>query len=295
MLKFNYYLTSLNSNFLFLYKKFWLLTIFCYVITRDLSILSLICMSSKIWACLVWVALSISPFSDSKANNFDKENNIRYLWNKTNTELYQSLSYFNSHIIFSQSLEKHESLVPIDSKIVIDAALSYFDEEVKLYSLKGTARENVQLILKNYLSNHPILKKNSNWEVIFIIDDKQEFASMIKDLANTLFDWMPKIIRDIAVLIAFGWNEELQKTLNNLDRTLYLLPSKQYKDIVFDYFWWILKRICYRVDWSIMVEDYYGKVYIYYPNKNHVQILNELNNTWQIDNDMKDLKYPFKK
>ena len=252
-------------------------------------------MRNENWASIVWAALAIAPFSGLKANDFAEDNNMKWLWNKINTELYHSLDKDNPNIISLQWSKEQEVLMSIDSKIVIDAALSYFDEEVKLYSLKWEARENVVLILQNYLSSHPILKKNAKWEVVFIIDDKKEFASMIKNLANTLFDWMPKVIRDIAIWIAFGWNEELQKTLNNLDRTLYLLPSKQYKDIVFDYFWWILKRICYRVDWGIMVEDFYGKVYVYYPNKNHEQILKELNDTWQIDNDIKDLKYPFRK
>lgn len=252
-------------------------------------------MKNEIWASIVWAALAIAPLSGLKANNFFGNNNIRWLWNKVNTELYHSLDKDNLNTLSLQQSKEHEVLVPIDSKIVIDAALSYFDEEVKLYSLKWEARENVVLILQNYLASYPILKKNSKWEVVFIIDDKREFASMIKNLANTLFDWMPKVIRDIAIWIAFGWNEELQKTLNNLDRTLYFLPYKQYKDIVFDYFGWIIKRICYRVDWSIMMEDFYNKVHIYYPNKNHEQILKELDDTWQINNDIKNLKYPFRK
>jgi hypothetical protein len=39
---------------------------------------------------------------------------------------------------------------------------------------------------------------------VFIIVNNREFASMIKNLANTLFDGMPKVIRSIAILIAFG-------------------------------------------------------------------------------------------
>ena len=252
-------------------------------------------MKNEIKASIVWAALAIAPLSGLKANNFVEENNSKWLWNNMKSELFYNLKKDNPNTISLQWGKEHESFYPIDSRIVIDAALSYFDEEVKLYSLKWEARENVVLILQNYLSSYPILKRNAKWEVVFIIDNKPEFASMIKNLANTLFDWMPKIIRDIAVLIAFGWNEELQKTLDNLGRTLYFLPSKQYKDIVFDYFWWILKRVCYRVDWEIVVDDFYNKVNEYYPNKNHEQILKELNDTWQIDNDIKDLKYPFRK
>ena len=252
-------------------------------------------MRNEIKASIVWAALAIAPLSGLKANDFVEGNNGRWLWNKIKSELYLDLKEDNISTITLQWAKEYGEIVPIDSKIIIDAALSYFDEEVKLYSLKWEARENVKLILKNYLSSHPILKKNSNWEVVFIIDNKREFASMIKELANTLFDGMPKVIRSIAILIAFGWNEELQKTLDNLDASLMKLPSKQYKDIVFDYFWWIIKRVCNSVWWMMVVGDYYNKVHTYYPNKNHMQIVKEMDAAAQTDNDIKSLKYPFKK
>ena len=252
-------------------------------------------MRNEIGASIVSAALAIAPLSGLRADNIFVENDLKWLWG-VKLELYESLNNKNnSNTIILKGAKEYWELVPIDSKIIIDAALSYFDEEVKLYSLKWEARENVQLILKNYLSSHPILKKNSNWEVVFIIDNKKEFAGMIKNLANTLFDWMPKVIRSLAVLIAFGWNEELQKTLDNLDSSLMKLPSKQYKDIVFDYFWWILKRVCESVWWDMIVEDYYNRVHVYYPNKNHIQILKEMDVAGQTNNDIKLLKYPFKK
>ena len=117
-------------------------------------------MKNEIWASIVWAALAIAPLSGLKANNFFGNNNIRWLWNKVNTELYHSLDKDNLNTLSLQQSKEHEVLVPIDSKIVIDAALSYFDEEVKLYSLKWEARENVVLILQNYLASYPILKKN---------------------------------------------------------------------------------------------------------------------------------------
>lgn len=243
---------------------------------------------------LVWATLSVTPLSDMKANNFVEKDSL--WWVNLKKELFQSLNNNESKgTLTLYSNMESEVLYPIDAKIVIDAALSYFDEEVRLYSLKWEARENVKTILMNYLLAHPILKKNSKWEILFVIDNKNQFASMIKNLANTLFDWMPRIIREIAIFIAFWWNEELQKTLNNLDYTIMNLPLKQYRDIVFDYFGWIVKRVASSMNLKITVGDYYSSVHGYYPNKNHERILSELDGTWQIDDNIVDLIYPFRK
>ena len=252
-------------------------------------------MRNEIWASLVWAALAIAPFSGLKANSFVVDNNIKWLGNKVNTELYHSLYKDNPNEISLQWAMESEPFSPIHEKVVINATLNYFDEQVHLYSLEWKARENVQIILKDYLSVHPILKKDSKWNMLFLIDNKSEFADMIKSLANTLFDWMPKVIRKIAIFLVFWWNEELQDTLNNLDYTVMNLSIKQYKDIVFDYFLWIVKNVASAMDLKITLRDYYTAVHKYYPNKNHVKILEELENTWKFDEDVRYLKYPFKK
>lgn len=241
------------------------------------------------------MALAVSPLSDVKADNLNRINNLELVWKNIENDLLKNLNEDNPNEITLQWAVESKILLPINARIITDAALSYFDEEVKLYSLKWEAREKVERILIEYLSAHPILKKDSGWEILFLIDNKKEFATMIKNLANTLFDWMPKIIRDLAILIAFWWNEELQKTLNNLDYTVMNLPTKQYKDIVFDYFAWIVKRVALSIDWNITVEEYYNSVNKYYPNKNHDKILKELDKTWQLGDDIIVLRYPFKK
>lgn len=251
-------------------------------------------MKKWIWVSLLWLALATWPISEVKANNFAVKSHLESHEDSVKNNLLQNLNENNSDDIYLQWNLESLTLVPISARIVTDAALSYFDEEVKLYSLKWEERKQVEKILMDYLTTHPILKKNSKWEVFFVIDNKSEFTSMIKNLANTLFDWMPKIIRDIAVLIAFGWNDELQKKLDNLDSTVMNLPLKQYKNIVFDYFWWVVKRICSSTNWKITVRNYYASVHKYYPNKNHDQVLNELNKTWQLDDNIIMLKYPFK-
>jgi len=251
-------------------------------------------MRNWIYASLVWVWLAATSFSDSHVNSKEVLNN-NLIKKDFNKELFSSLDTSNKFSDdFDDSSESSEILLSIDAKIVTQAALDYFDQEVKLYSLKWEAREKVQVILMDYLSKHPILKQNANWEITFSIDNKQEFASMIKQLANTLFDWMPKIIRTLAILIAFWSNEELQNTLDNLNSTVLNLPIKQYNDIVFDYFWWILRRVSDMVGWKIIVWDYYDSVYKYYPNKNHDKIKEMLIKSWQSGSNIVNLEYPFK-
>lgn len=251
-------------------------------------------MKKWIWLSLLWLSLTTWPISAMKTDNFIEKNKIEIQEDSTKYKLFNSLNNQSEQTTLQWDIESL-ALVPIDARIVTDAALSYFDEEVKLYSLKWEERKQVETILMEYLSSHPVLQKNINWEILFIIDDKKEFAKTIKNLANTLFDWMPKVIRDIAVFLVFWWNEGLQKKLDNLDSTVMNLSLKQYKDIVFDYFWWIVKRICSSVGWKMTVRNYYNSVHKYYPNKNHNQLLNELNKTWQLDDNMIVLKYPFKR
>ena len=252
-------------------------------------------MKKWIWISLIWLSLATWQLSDVKAENFIEKNKLGIQEDTIKSNLYKNLSKSNSDTISFQWDIESMTLVPIDARLITDAALSYFDEEVKLYSLKWEERKQVETILMEYLSSHPILKKSSDWKIWFVIDDKKEFAKTVKNLANTLFDWMPKVIRDIAVFLVFWWNEGLQKKLDNLDSTVMDLSLRQYRDIVFDYFWWIVKRICSSVNWKMTIRDYYNSVHKYYPNKNHNQLLNELNKTWQLDNNMTTLKYPFKK
>lgn len=252
-------------------------------------------MKNWIWVSLIWITLAASPISDVKAEIFMWKDSLELSGSKAKKELLQSLNEDNPNEITLQWAIESGVLSPIDSKVIIKAALDYFDQEVHLYSLKWEARENVQIILRDYLSAHSILKKNSDWEMMFIIDNKPEFARMIKNLANTLFDWMSKVIREIAIFLVFWWNEELQNTLNHLDSSVMNLSSKQYKDIVFDYFLWIVKNVASDRNLKITLRDYYTAVHKYYPNKNHAKILEELEKTWKFDEDIRNVKYPFKK
>ena len=103
------------------------------------------------------------------------------------------------------------------------------------------------------------------------------------------------MIREIAIFLVFWWNEELQNTLNHLDSSVMNLSSIQYKDIVFDYFLWIVKNVASDRNLKITLRDYYTAVHKYYPNKNHAKILEELEKTWKFDEDIRNVKYPFKK
>jgi hypothetical protein len=80
--------------------------------------------------------LVATSFSDSHVNSKEVLNNnlIKIDFNK---ELFSSLDTSNKFSDdFDDSSESSEILLSIDAKIVTQAALDYFDQEVKLYSLK---------------------------------------------------------------------------------------------------------------------------------------------------------------
>ena len=73
------------------------------------------------------------------------------------------------------------------------------------------------------------------------------------------------------------------------------MKPKQYKSIVFDYVWGIVKRVAKSINWKMTLKDYYEDVSWYFPNKNSDQIVQELVSNWNWNIDIKNLVYPFKK
>lgn len=278
--------------FYFLYKKFWLLLIFCYVIVCILLKIWFVYMKNEIRTSIVWAALAFMPNSGLKAHNFVSENNL--WWDKIKSELYNSLGDRLDAPELQWSLEA-EFLSPIDATVITNAALSYFDEEVKLYSLKWKSRERVVSILNSYLVAHPVLVVWDQWGMNFVIGNNQEFCNMVKEIVNVIINDMPFLVRKVWVALFFGWNDKLQEKLDNLENTIFTMKEKQYKDIVFDYIWWIVKRVEKSVNWKMTVKQYYDDLSKYFPNKNSANISQELLKTWKWNVDIKYMNYPFKK
>ena len=235
----------------------------------------------KTW--IVSIAMATSNLSAS-ADNFPISQNI------TQNDASSQISE-----IFQAPPSPEKIYNNIDAKTFADAALSYFDEEVRLYELKWDARKQVESVLMSYFSAHPILKVDENGEMIFIIDDKKEFSKMIRKLTDAILSWMSPFMRTIGVAIVFWWHSWLENKLNNLDETVRNLKGKEYRNIVFDYLWWIIKRVAKSVNWNMSIKWYYDWVHKYYPNKNSDKVRAEMNASWQANRDIKSLKYPFKK
>ncbi len=243
-------------------------------------------MKNLIKSWVIWVTFGLSPLSAS-ANNFGN----KWAQKDINTELFINL---NNNSDSSENVGQL-NVIWVEPKIIIDAVLNYFDEDVKMYKLSPQARERLILVLDSYLRSHPILAVSQKWKMEFVIDDKKEFALMVKQFVNTVLDDMPFLVRKIAIPLFFGGKDTIQQKLDNLDETVMNLKEKQYNDVVFDYIWWIVKRVAKTLDWKITVKEYYEDISGYYPNKNWMHITQELDESWQANNDMKNLKYPFKK
>ena len=240
-------------------------------------------MKNSIRTWIIWAAFATMPINVN-ADSFGNSNQD-CLKNQTNSELSMTLDSSN---------DTECIVLWIEPRTVIDAMLDYFDEEVKLYKLSWKARLQIVSILNPYFTAHPILVMKKGKYMEFVIDDKEEFALMVKNILNVVIESMPVFIRKIMIPIFLWWNASLQEKLDNLETTVMNMKEKQYKDVVFDYMWWIIKRVAKTVNWKMRVDNYYISVSSNFPNKHSDAIYRELVETWNWNKDIKNLKYPFK-
>jgi hypothetical protein len=71
--------------------------------------------------------------------------------NSINTSLFENLNH--NSIVLNDDNERI-NLVSVNSKIVVDAVLNYFDEDVKIFKLSQEARIKLTELLNSYLLNH---------------------------------------------------------------------------------------------------------------------------------------------
>jgi hypothetical protein len=118
---------------------------------------------------------------------------------------------------------------------------------------------------------------------------------VVKEIVNIIINDMPFFVRKVGIPLFFGWNDKLQEKLDNLENTVFTMKEKQYKDIVFDYIWWIVKRVAKTMDWKMSVKQYYDDMNKCFPNKNSDRISQEILRTWNWNVNIRYMKYPFKK
>ena len=248
-------------------------------------------MKNSIKTSAIWITLATIPLNIN-ANFFDQQTTL--LKNNTKTLLYKNLEKNGSDSIINGKNIDILTLTSINSRIITDAVSNYFDEEVKAFKISKQAKEKLNQTINAYLSKHSILKIWNDWTVRFIIDDKKAFSQMVKDFTNIIIDDMPFLIKKVAIPLFLWWNNSIQQKLDNLDSTAMNLKENQYKDVIFDYIWWIVKRVVSSTNWKMKIWDYYNSINSYYPNKHYNNIMNQLNNLWLKNQDIKNLKYPFK-
>ena len=249
-------------------------------------------MKDLIKSVAVWASIAVMPLNmDLKDLNLTQT-----MKDKTNSELFMNFGKenFSGFVSNGENLER-QNLTPINPKLIINAALKYFDEEVSAFDLSLEAKQEISGILAQYLVAHSILKVWSDWRVIFVIENKKDFSNMMKQLVKVIIDDMPFLLRRVAIPVFFGWVSSIQRSLDNLDVTAMNMKEKQYKSVVFDYMWWIVKRVLISMNGDMKIWDYYNSIRRYYPNRNSDKIVQELETLWLKDKDMKNLQYPFKK
>lgn len=248
-------------------------------------------MNNLVKSAAIWASIAFMPIN-ADANKFDID--YKNMKDGTSTELFVNLKGKSDNMIL-EWVGENLDWEPVNPALVVNAVLNYFEEEVKSFDLSSEAKLEIVGILSPYLRVHPILKISDTWEVIFVIDDKKEFTQMVKKLVKVVIDDMPFLLRKVAIPIFFGGAGSIQRSLDNLDVTVMNMKEKQYKDVVFDYLWGIIKRVLKSANKEMKIWDYYDDIRRYYLNRNSAKIMSELEGLWLKNQDMKNLKYPFKK
>ena len=235
-------------------------------------------MRNFIRAWIISTAISTIPLNVD-GNSFGKNQDM--IEKQTNTKLSMALNSENG---------KKMVEICIEPRIISKAILDYFDEEVKLYKLTPEAKTKIENVLNSYFGAHNVFHMDDDWRMRFVIDNKKEFALMAKKVMNIVIWDMPFFVRKVIIPLFLWWNDEIQKKLDNLDETMMNMKEKQYKLMMLDYVVWIVRRVEESVDWKITIWDYYRDISRYYPNKEWKKFLKELNNSGQVDLDIKNYK-----
>ena len=123
----------------------------------------------KVW--IISGVMSVAPLSASDSS-LSNQNNIE---EKIASEIGSVINNFDIVGVNDKEIKDQNGNINtisywINARIVTDAALSYFDEEVRLYDLKWEPREKVESTLMKYLSKHPILRVTKDGDLIFVED-----------------------------------------------------------------------------------------------------------------------------
>jgi len=175
--------------------------------------------------------------------------------------------------------ENIETFEAINANTICNAAIKSLNQ-AKSFDKK--TNNKVKATLNTYLQEHPILKKSTNWHVIFEIWDKRKFSNTLKQVWNDALSWLNMIERWLAKAL-FGWK------LDNIGKTMRELEAKEYENVVFKYLWWIIKETVKAENWNMTVQEFYDSVKRYYPNKNASTIETHLTQSRQANKNIKDM------
>ena len=182
-----------------------------------------------------------------------------------------------------------ETLKPVSSTVLTNAAMDYLDgvkNEIPVGIPSKTwnwIKDKARIVLSNYFSKHPILKKSKSKRMIFEIDDVTAFWNMIKEMFNKI----------IPTSIMAFLPKSFKESIKDINKTLKESDAKTYEDIVFQHFWSLITNAVRAENWTMTVQSYYDGISKAYPNKNAIKVANDLASSWQANKDIKDMKYPF--
>lgn len=175
--------------------------------------------------------------------------------------------------------ENVETFEAINSDSFSNAAIATLNTAK---SFDTATTNKIKTTLNNYLQTNPLLKKSTDGHMVFEISDKTKFSNTIKQVWTDALSWLNMVERWLAKMI-FWWK------LDDINTTMRDLSTKEYKNVVFKYLWWIVKDTVKAENWTMTVKEFYDSIKECYPNKNASAIENALANSGQANVDIKDM------
>lgn len=201
----------------------------------------------------------------------------------------------------SDNIEQIEK--PVEPQVIIDAIFFHLKHKTNYFKYLWTKVKNkISNELKNYLSNHHILKiwRNNKVKLVMNIESKKYFFITMKKIINIIRNEINnnKTILKIVWIYKkiMEYIDKFELNLNNSNKYFKEMKMEEYMDLIFGDIGQIIRAILKKIKGKMTNGEYYKYFSNIYPNKNNdeiIELLSSKTNKDEIisDIDLNDIKY----